>query len=371
MRAQAPSGTWQPPSSLAKSARSAVTAARVSAWSSCASKSSTSWSSARASIPRAPWPTAGRLMSVEITSLIRSLQPSRSSPALASTTASYSPCSALRSRVSTLPRSSCMSRSGRWWRNWDWRRRLLVPTRAPGGKSLSFAPRLCATKQSRTSSRWQIAGNASPAGVSVGTSFMLCTARSTRPSNRASSNSLMKTPLRPIWLTFACWNRSPEIILIKTSGDRFQQANVNQIGLKGVFIKELEDALFEGRVDLAVHSMKDVPTETPAGVAFPAICQREDVRDCLVAHKRGAKLSDLPPGARVGTSSLRRQSQLRHHRPDLDMHELRGNVDTRLRKAEQGEYDAVVLAKAGLDRLGWSDRISEAISTDISLPAVW
>src|SRR5207244_7115364 len=87
-----------------------------------------------------------------------------------------------------------------------------------------------------------------------------------------------------------------EIILIKTSGDRFQQANVNQIGLKGVFIKELEDALFEGRVDLAVHSMKDVPTETPAGLAFPAICQREDVRDCLVAHKPGAKLSDLPPG---------------------------------------------------------------------------
>ncbi len=161
-----------------------------------------------------------------------------------------------------------------------------------------------------------------------------------------------------------------EIILIKTSGDRFQQANVNQIGLKGVFIKELEDALFEGRVDLAVHSMKDVPTETPAGLAFPAICQREDVRDCMVAHKPGAILSGLPPGARVGTSSLRRQSQLRHHRPDLDMRELRGNVDTRLRKVEQGEYDAVVLAKAGLDRLGWSDRITEVISTDISLPAV-
>lgn len=161
-----------------------------------------------------------------------------------------------------------------------------------------------------------------------------------------------------------------EIILIKTSGDRFQQANVNQIGLKGVFIKELEDALLEGRVDLAVHSMKDVPTETPAGLAFPAICQREDVRDCLVAHKLGAKLSDLPPAARVGTSSLRRQSQLRHHRPDLDLLELRGNVDTRLRKVERGDYDAVVLAKAGLDRLGWSARITEVISTDISLPAV-
>jgi len=160
-----------------------------------------------------------------------------------------------------------------------------------------------------------------------------------------------------------------EIVFIKTSGDRFQQAEVSQIGLKGVFIKELEDALLEGRVDLAVHSMKDVPTEIPPGLAFPAICQREDVRDCLVTAS-GARLDDLPAGARVGTSSLRRQSQLRHHRPDLDLRNLRGNVDTRLRKLERGEYDAIVLAKAGLDRLGWSSRITEAISTEISLPAV-
>lgn len=160
-----------------------------------------------------------------------------------------------------------------------------------------------------------------------------------------------------------------EIILIKTSGDRFQQANVSQIGLKGVFIKELEDALLEGRVDLAVHSMKDVPTEMLSGLTFPAICKREDVRDCLVAAKR-LKLAELPSGARVGTSSLRRQSQLRHHRPDLELLELRGNVDTRLRKVEHGEYDAIVLAKAGLDRLGWSEKITEVLSTDISLPAV-
>jgi hydroxymethylbilane synthase len=160
-----------------------------------------------------------------------------------------------------------------------------------------------------------------------------------------------------------------EVVVIKTSGDRFQKGNVNQIGLKGVFIKELEDALLEGRVDLAVHSMKDVPTEIPAGLVFPAVCRREDVRDALVAQS-GAKLAQLPGGARVGTSSLRRQAQLRHHRPDLDLRELRGNVDTRLRKAERGEYDAVVLAKAGLDRLGWSGRITEVLSTDVSLPAV-
>ena len=160
-----------------------------------------------------------------------------------------------------------------------------------------------------------------------------------------------------------------EIVIIKTSGDRFQQAPVGQLGLKGVFIKELEDALLEGGVDLAVHSMKDVPTEIPAGLVFPAICEREDVRDALVA-RAGAKLAELPARARVGTSSLRRQSQLRHYRPDLELRDLRGNVDTRLKKLERGDYDAIVLAKAGLDRLGWSHKITEAISTDVSLPAV-
>ncbi len=160
-----------------------------------------------------------------------------------------------------------------------------------------------------------------------------------------------------------------EIVLIKTSGDRFRQAGVNQIGLKGVFIKELEDALLEGRVDLAVHSMKDVPTEIAPTLAFPAISKREDVHDCLVARK-GLNLAELPAGARVGTSSLRRQSQMRHYRSDLELLELRGNVDTRLRKVERGDYDAIVLAKAGLDRLGWSGKITEVIPTEISLPAV-
>ena len=160
-----------------------------------------------------------------------------------------------------------------------------------------------------------------------------------------------------------------EIIIIKTSGDKMQQSPLTQIGGKGIFIKELEEALLDESVDLAVHSVKDIPTDTPGRLSFPAVCRRDDVRDCLVSHN-GMPLASLRQGARVGTSSLRRQAQLRHHRPDLDLRDLRGNVDTRLRKVESGEYDAIVLSKAGLDRLGWSQKITEALSTDISLPAV-
>jgi hydroxymethylbilane synthase len=160
-----------------------------------------------------------------------------------------------------------------------------------------------------------------------------------------------------------------EIVYIKTSGDRMPQAGINQFGVKGVFIKEIEDALLDGQIDLAVHSMKDVPTETPAGLAFPAICEREDVRDALISAK-GVSLATLPTRSRVGTSSLRRQAQLRRARPDLEFVEMRGNVDTRLKKLDRGEYDAIVLAKAGLDRLGLTFRISEVLSTDVCLPAV-
>lgn len=160
-----------------------------------------------------------------------------------------------------------------------------------------------------------------------------------------------------------------EIIIIKTSGDKMQQSPLTQIGGKGIFIKELEEALLDQSVDLAVHSVKDIPTETPGQLFFPAVCRRDDVRDCVVSHT-GTPLANLRQGARVGTGSLRRQAQLRHFRPDLDLRELRGNVDTRLRKVEGGEYDAIVLSKAGLDRLGWAQKITEALSTDISLPAV-
>jgi hydroxymethylbilane synthase len=160
-----------------------------------------------------------------------------------------------------------------------------------------------------------------------------------------------------------------EIVIVKTSGDKQQMAPLSEIGGKGIFIKELEEALLEETIDLAVHSVKDVPTDTPSRLMFPAVCRREDVRDCLVAAN-GATIASLRQGARVGTGSLRRQAQLRHIRPDLDVRDLRGNVDTRLRKVESGEYEAVMLAKAGLDRLGWSGRITETLSPEVFLPAV-
>ena len=165
---------------------------------------------------------------------------------------------------------------------------------------------------------------------------------------------------------FAAAGVEAEIVIIKTAGDRMQQAPLTQIGGKGIFIKELEEALLEESIDLAVHSVKDIPTDTPSRLMFPAVCRRDDVRDCLV----GSTLASLRQGARVGTSSLRRQAQVLHIRPDLDFRDLRGNIDTRLRKVESGEYDAILLAKAGLDRLGVSQRISEILSPDVCMPAV-
>ncbi len=159
-----------------------------------------------------------------------------------------------------------------------------------------------------------------------------------------------------------------EVVVIRTSGDRFPRAAISELSVKGVFIKELEDALLDRSVDLAVHSMKDVPTKIPDGLVFPAIPSREDPSDCLVSRS-GAKWRELPPGARVGTGSLRRQAQLRRVRPDLDIRELRGNVDTRLKKLDGGEFDAIVLAKAGLDRLGLSRRITDVFSSHTMLPA--
>ena len=168
---------------------------------------------------------------------------------------------------------------------------------------------------------------------------------------------------------FAATGAEAEIIVIKTAGDKMQHAPLTHIGGKGIFIKELEDALLDESIDLAVHSVKDIPTETPSRLSFPAVCRRDDIRDCLISAT-GSTLENLRRGARVGTSSLRRQAQLLHLRPDLDIRELRGNVDTRLRKVEGGEYDAIMLAKAGLDRLGWSNRISETFSPEVFLPAV-
>lgn len=160
-----------------------------------------------------------------------------------------------------------------------------------------------------------------------------------------------------------------ELVKITTEGDRILDRPLATVGGKGLFIKELEQALFERRTDLAVHSMKDLTVTLPAGLHIAAVCERADPRDALVSP-RHARIDLLPPGARVGTSSLRRQCQLRARWPHLAVVNLRGNVNTRLAKLEAGEYDAVILAAAGLERLGFEARIRSFLSVDDSLPAV-
>lgn len=151
-------------------------------------------------------------------------------------------------------------------------------------------------------------------------------------------------------------------------GDQLLDVPLAKVGGKGLFVKELETALLEGRAHIAVHSMKDVPMEFPAGLGLGVICQREDPSDAFVSN-RYAALEDLPAGAVVGTSSLRRECQLRSRRPDLQVKFLRGNVNTRLRKLDEGEYDAIILASAGLLRLGFAQRIAQSIAVEDSLPA--
>lgn len=160
-----------------------------------------------------------------------------------------------------------------------------------------------------------------------------------------------------------------ELVRIVTKGDKILDVPLAQVGGKGLFVKEIEDALLDGRADLAVHSMKDVPTELPCGLHLAAICEREDPRDAWFS-RTGASLRDLPPGGRVGTSSLRRQTQLRALRPDLSFESLRGNVDTRLRKLEEGRFDAIVLAAAGVKRLGFAERVTEYLGSEVTLPAI-
>ena len=160
-----------------------------------------------------------------------------------------------------------------------------------------------------------------------------------------------------------------EIEIIKTTGDKITDVALAKVGTKGMFTKEIEEALAEGRVDLAVHSLKDVPTELAPEFTLAAIMQREDPRDAFISVKH-ARLEDLPQGAKVGTSSLRRQCQLKALRQDLEIFPLRGNVDTRLRKLESGEYDAIILAAAGVRRLGLETNVRSRISADIMCPAV-
>ncbi|MGD8912265.1 MAG: hydroxymethylbilane synthase [Candidatus Thiodiazotropha sp.] len=160
-----------------------------------------------------------------------------------------------------------------------------------------------------------------------------------------------------------------ELMGMTTQGDKILDTPLAKIGGKGLFIKELEQGLIDGKADIAVHSMKDVPVELPQGLHLPVIMQREDPRDAFVSS-RCINIDELPKGACVGTSSLRRQCQLLEQRPDLVIKSLRGNVNTRLRKLDDGEYDAIVLAAAGLKRLGFEDRITALIGPEQSLPAI-
>lgn len=164
-------------------------------------------------------------------------------------------------------------------------------------------------------------------------------------------------------------NVQVELVRIKTTGDKILDSPLAKIGGKGLFVKEIEEALLNERVDLAVHSMKDVPAALPEGLILATFPAREDPRDAFVSVKYG-NLEQLPQGARVGTGSLRRAAQLLHIRPDLKLMPLRGNVDTRLRKLEGGEFQAIILAAAGMRRLGIEERISQLLSTEQILPAI-
>lgn len=186
---------------------------------------------------------------------------------------------------------------------------------------------------------------------------------------RASPLALAQTELFIASLRQHHPELSCEVVKITTSGDRIQDRALSEAGGKGLFTKEIEDALLEGNIDCAVHSMKDMPTELPAGLLIPCVLPREDVRDAFFSRHVGG-LDGLPQGATVGTSSLRRQAILLNRRPDLNVTVFRGNVGTRLQKLQDGVVDATILAVAGLNRLGKSDLITHYLSTDDMLPAV-
>jgi hydroxymethylbilane synthase len=160
-----------------------------------------------------------------------------------------------------------------------------------------------------------------------------------------------------------------EVKPIITRGDRILDVTLSKVGGKGLFVKEIEQALMDQEIDLAIHSMKDMPFELPEGLIIGAIPRREDPRDCLISRE-GLSLDQLPEGAKVGTSSLRRAAQLQAYRADLRIESIRGNIDTRIRKLTEESFDAILLAAAGLHRMGWKDRITDYLTTEVCLPAV-
>jgi len=181
------------------------------------------------------------------------------------------------------------------------------------------------------------------------------------------------------WVKAELLRRNPgleiELNKIKTTGDKILDVPLAKVGGKGLFVKEIEEALLRNEADIAVHSMKDVPTEFPAGLHLASICEREDPRDAFLSALKGSGFKvqgfkNLPQGATVGTSSLRRSCQILNLRPDIKIEQLRGNLNTRLRKLDEGQFDAIILAVAGVKRLGWEDRITDILQPETSLPAI-
>jgi hydroxymethylbilane synthase len=190
-----------------------------------------------------------------------------------------------------------------------------------------------------------------------------------RIGTRGSQLALFQANWVKDQLIHAHSNLKVSLIKIKTTGDKIQAAPLAKIGGKGLFVKEIEEALIQRRIDLAVHSIKDVPTQFPEGLRLSVITKREDPRDAFISRE-GKKLTELPQGAQIGTSSLRRQAQLLYYRSDYELVPLRGNLDTRLKKLRTMNLDGIVLALAGVKRLGLEEKVTEIISTDISLPAI-
>lgn len=193
--------------------------------------------------------------------------------------------------------------------------------------------------------------------------------QSIRIGTRGSPLALQQAQVAVALLQAAWPEVTAEIIEIRTTGDRVQDVPLAKIGDKGLFVKEIEEALLAGRIDWAVHSVKDLPSQLPEGLRVDMLAERVDPRDALVARGR-LNLATLPEKAVIGTSSLRRRAQLLHWRPDLHIVPIRGNVDTRLRKLEAGGLDGIVVAVAGLLRMGWENRISDIIPPEVCLPAV-
>ncbi|MGK7888238.1 MAG: hydroxymethylbilane synthase, partial [Leptolyngbyaceae cyanobacterium] len=196
--------------------------------------------------------------------------------------------------------------------------------------------------------------------------------RSVRIGSRKSQLALIQTHWVQGELSRAFPDCSFEIDTMETQGDKVLDVALSKIGDKGLFTQELEDKITNGEVDFAVHSLKDLPTRLPEGLMLGCVTEREDPADAVVVHEkhRDKQLATLPEGSVVGTSSLRRLAQLRHHYPHLTFKDIRGNLNTRLRKLDEGQYDATILAVAGLKRMGWGDRIHETLSPEVSLHAV-